>query len=91
MPPILSFMNEKIEELLNQLREAIHEAITDSASVAQAMAGLEQEHCCPVFAVDVMLAEPLAALNEDGIVDDVFVLSEYDEQFLRAIKITSAV
>lgn len=83
-------MNPRILGLLNRLREAIHEAIADSDTVAQTMAELEQEHCCPVFGVNVMLAEPPLPEQQETS-DDALVLTEEDEHFLRAIKIAIAV
>ena len=84
-------MNERIEALLEKLREAIHEALLDSSSVAQAMVELERERCCTKFFVDVALAEPLTAPSEDGGPTEAMVFTEYDEQFLRAIKVASPI
>lgn len=74
-------MNEKVEGLLEQLRDAIHEAIADSWSVAQVMAELEKECCSPTFWVDVALAEPTPS--------EAFVFTDFDRQFLQAIRVTN--
>ena len=74
-------MNEKVEGLLEQLRDAIHEAIANSWSVAQVMVELEKEGCCPAFCVDVALPEPTPS--------EAAVFTDFDRQFLQAIRVTN--
>ena len=50
-------MNDKIDELLQKLRDAMYEALAGSWNVAEAMAKLEQEGRCPTLLVDVTLAD----------------------------------
>jgi hypothetical protein len=81
-------MNQKIEALLQVLREAIHEAVAESRDVAQAMAELEHEGRCPAFLVDVMLVdEPRSP--QSGTFGETLVLTADDRRFLREIKIAS--
>lgn len=82
-------MNKKVEELLNRLREAVHDAIVESQHVAEAMAELEKAQCCPSFFEDISLAEPSPMGGEDRPFTEALVFTEYDEQFLRAMKVTS--
>lgn len=83
-------MNQKIEELLHILREAIHEAVAESWDVAQAMAELEQAGRCPAFSVDVVLVdEPQSPQLEEEAFGEALVLTADDQQFLRSIKIAS--
>ena len=79
-------MNKKTDELLHKLREAIHEAIAESWDVAQAMAELEEEGCCPTFSVDVALADGTPTPQEETF-DEALVLTADDEHFLRSIKV----
>ena len=79
-------MNQKIKELLHILREAIHEAVAESLDVAQAMAELEREGCCPTFSVDVALADGPPTPQEETF-DEALVLTADDEHFLRSIKV----
>jgi len=50
-------MSRKIEELLQCLREAIHDALSDSPGVAAVMEDLEREGHCLAFLVDVGLPQ----------------------------------
>ena len=82
----MEHMNQKIEDLLNQLRNAIHDAVAESWEVVQAMGKLEKEGRCPAFSVDVMLVDgPSSPLGEG----ETLVLTAEDEQFLRSLKIAS--
>jgi hypothetical protein len=83
-------MNKKIEELLQKLRDAMYEAIAGSWDVAEAMAKLEQEGRCPSLSVDVTLMDDPPQNEETGF-DEGLVLTDYDQQFLRAIKVASPV
>lgn len=60
-------MTRKIGRLLNSLREAIHEAIGESHSVASVLAELEREGHSPTFMIDVGL--PQGALTDKEISD----------------------
>ena len=85
-------MKNKIDELVHKLRDAMHEALATSCGVAEAMAELEQEGHCPTLLVDVSLAEEsVAPPNEVGPFGEGLVLNDYDQQFLRAIKVASPV
>ena len=90
-------MNQKIEHLLQSLREAIHDAIGDSCEVAAAMSQLEREGQCPSLLIDVTLpqdnetkrqAEPpsLELVTPDG----PLYLTAYDGDFLRNLGIATA-
>jgi len=81
-------MNQRIESLLNELREAIHETLAESRNIAQIMAELEQERCCPAFSVDVFLPETSAA-DSTGPFSEALAFTKYDEDFLQAIKVTT--
>lgn len=98
-------MTRKIERLLSSLREAIHEALGESASVAAAMAELEREGHCPSVMVDVGLPEgvvterEIADLERDAerelptlelvTRDGPLYLTIEDEDFLRNVGITT--
>ena len=84
-------MNRKIEQLLQSLREAIHDAIGESFGVAAAMAELEREGHSPSLLIDVALPrqnEPplLEVVTHDG---PLFLTVE-DNDFLRNIGIATA-
>ena len=57
-------MNQKLESLLSSLREAIHEALGESSSVAAVMAELEREGHTPTFLVEVGLPEGVLSAKE---------------------------
>ncbi|HTS50925.1 MAG TPA: hypothetical protein VMH05_23425 [Bryobacteraceae bacterium] len=90
-------MNQKIEHLLQSLREAIHDAIGDSCEVAAAMSQLEREGQCPSLLIDVTLPQDsdtkrqaespsLELVTPDG----PLYLTAYDGDFLRNLGITTA-
>ncbi len=85
-------MNRKIEQLLQSLREAIHDAIGDSCEVAAAMSQLEREGQCPSLLIDVALPQEekerpsLELVTHDG----PLFLTAADEDFLRNMGIATA-
>jgi hypothetical protein len=83
-------MNKKIEQLLRKLREAMYEAIAGSWDVGEVMAELEQEGRCPTLSVDVTLVDD-PSQNEERAFGEALVLTDYDQQFLRAIKVATPV
>ena len=76
-------MNPHLNGLLQNLREAIHEALAESEGIAQAMAALDQAGHCPTFKVDI---DTPAELEISG---QAIELAGFDEQFLKALGITS--
>jgi hypothetical protein len=75
-------MNQDVKGLLQNLREAIHEALAESADISAAMAALEQAGHCPAFKVDIDMPESDASGER---IDPV----EFDENFLRSLGISS--
>ncbi len=85
-------MKDEIDELLHALRLAMYEALARSCDVAEAMARLEQVGHCPTILVDVSLADqPTPAQNRETELSEALVLTEDDQEFLRAIKIASPI
>jgi hypothetical protein len=98
-------MTRRIERLLSSLREAIHEAIGESHSVATVLAELEREGHSPSFMVDVGLPE--GALTDKEIAnlerscdkelpslelvtrDGPLFLTAADEEFLRNLGVAT--
>lgn len=89
-------MNRKIEQLLQSLREAIHDAIGESFGVAAAMSDLEREGHIPSLLIDVSLPpgdappqqkEPpsFELVTPDG----PLILTEADGDFLRNLGIAT--
>jgi len=76
-------MEQDLRGLLQNLREAIHEALAESEAVSRAMAALEDAGHCPSFRVDVATPAELEALEPT--VDP----AEYDEEFLRSLGISA--
>ena len=59
-------MSRKIEQLLQCLREAIHDALAESPAVAAVMTDLEREGHCPAFLVNVGLPQEAGLPEEAG-------------------------
>ena len=89
-------MNRKIEQLLQSLREAIHDAIGESFGVAAAMSDLEREGHIPSLLIDVSLpqadatAQPKEAPSMELVTPDgPLFLTESDGDFLRDLGIAT--
>jgi len=82
--------NQKTEELLHSLREAIDEALADSASVLAAMGELEDAGFCPSFCVHVELPKRIEQPSVELVtVDEGLILTASDESFLRILGIAA--
>jgi hypothetical protein len=88
-------MDQKLSELLSELKDAINEALWKSERVAAAMALLEQEGLDVQIAIDAALVDgvlpalnsPVAAQGEtDAPVQ--LMLDATDVRFLRKLKIS---
>jgi len=83
-------MNRQIQQMLQSLREAIHEALADSPGIAAAMAELEREGRSPTFRVDVALPEETDVSSPDLVYcDGQLALTSFDEDFLRNMGIAT--
>lgn len=83
-------MNGQVKRMMQSLREAIHEAIADSPSIAAAMAELEREGHVPAFSVDVTLPEERVADSGEVITcTGELMLTATDADFLRDIGIAA--
>ncbi len=83
-------MNRKIEQLLQSLKEAIHDAIGDSFGVASAMADLEREGHSPSLLIDVSLPQPKEPPTLELVVaDGPLLLTSSDGDFLRNLGIAT--
>ena len=82
--------NPKTEQLLNKLREAIHESLADSLTVLAAMSELEDAGLTPAFSVDITLPERNAAPSLQLVnCDEGLILTAADASFLRTLGITT--
>jgi hypothetical protein len=94
-------MSRKIEQLLQCLREAIHDAVSESPAVAAVMMDLEREGHCPAFLVDVGLPHAAGFPEDAGLPererpslevvtpDGPLFLTASDEDFLRNIGVAT--
>jgi len=89
-------MNLKIEQLLQSLREAIHDAIGDSCEVAAAMSQLEREGHSPSLLIDVALPRDNGTSQQKELPsvelvtpDGPLFLTASDGDFLRELGITT--
>jgi hypothetical protein len=82
----------KLEQLLQSLRDAIHEAIGESFGVAAAMAELEREGQSPALLVDVALPQDVkeSPLFELVTPDGPLFLTASDGDFLRNLGIATS-
>jgi len=84
-------MNRKIEQLVEQLRDAIHEALCESVAVVSAMQELDRAGRCPALTVDVTLAGEKESPSIELVTrDQGLILTSSDEQFLRNIGIATS-
>jgi len=84
--------NQKTEELLHSLREAIDEALADPANVLAAMGELEDAGFCPSFSVDITLPEESELPTVELVTyDEGLILTASDESFLRILGIAAPV
>ena len=82
--------NQKAEQLLHNLREAIDEALTDSSSVLAVMCELEDAGFCPLFSVNVTLAEWRGSASVELVtLDEGLILTQSDESFLQTLGIAA--
>lgn len=82
-----SQMKRHVQDMLQFLREAIHEAIAESPHVAAAMAELERAGHVPTFSVEVALPEEGFASADFELPAGHLLLTESDEQFLNEVGI----
>jgi hypothetical protein len=75
--------NQKAEQLLHNLREAIDEALTDSSSVLAAMCELEDAGLSPSFFVNIAPPEKIEPSSVELVTyDEGLILTASDESFL---------
>jgi len=80
--------NQKAQELLNNLREAIDDAVAESPNVLAAMGELEDAGFCPSFSVSVALPEGKEPPSIELVTaDQGLILTASDDSFLRALGI----
>ncbi len=81
-------MNQDVQRLLHQLREAIDEALTESPDIRAAMAELESAGHAPSFSIDITLPEQKELPSGEVVTrDGALLLTACDGQFLRNIGI----
>lgn len=81
--------NQRNKLLLQNLREAIDQALADSSSVLAAMTELEEAGFTPSFCVNIAVPEQIDCTSEIVTVDQELVLTESDDSFLRRLGITN--
>lgn len=82
--------NQRNKQLVENLREAIDQALAESSSVLAAMGELEDAGFNPSFCVNIAIPEkidgpPLPVVT----VDQEPILTESDDSFLRRLGITN--
>lgn len=81
-------MNQEAQRLMHKLREAIHEALTESTDIRTAMAELESAGHAPSFSVDITLPEQKELPSVEVVTrDGTLLLTAWDGEFLRNIGI----
>jgi len=84
-------MNHEIEQLLNEIREAIDGALAESLPLEKAMQELERRGVSPSLSVDVMLGEARPSPSMEFVTfDEGLILTTSDEVFLRSLGIVTA-